>query len=535
MRRVRYLRAPVLRVIDSVAGEGSHRLRNAAIAFAGLGIPVALLLTQLVIAASMQRQSRAAVEAGRAAAASLDHELVLREHAVEGIVANAEQILDGRVKSPVDVVSQLRARPEHGGYTLGWLPGYNAAELCSLMGEGAVPARGSESAREMQMAVALTPSFRVLRARGVEIPWPYYISRRGFLYLCPRAADDAFLWSHDLLKRYGALPAPEPVRADRRRLIWSPVYEDQAGKGLMTTLSGLVTHDGQTVGDVSIDLGVATLLERLGHHGLPDSTLRLLAADGVDMLGPAPLRTRVDPRTVATGAPVQVGDAEVVLCRVPSTGWNVAVVTPRRAMLGRALRESVVYGLMVLFMLACFALLLALARALRMVAAISVRDPLTGVYNRRHFDESMRVELSKARRMGAKLGLAILDVDHFKTYNDRYGHHAGDQALRAVAKALGGGLQRLSDLLFRIGGEEFAVVVYADRAEQVVMLGEKLCAAVRALDLPHTGSPLGRVTISVGATLIDPADDGDGERAYKCADAALYRAKEAGRDRVVRG
>jgi diguanylate cyclase (GGDEF)-like protein len=523
----------LFRAIDSAAGEGSHRLRNVAIAFAGLGLPVALLLTQLVIASSMERQSRVAVEAGRAAAARLDHELALREHAVEVIVANAEQILDGRVKSPVDVVAHLRARPEQGGYSLGWLPGYGAAEVCSLMGEGAVPARGSESAAEMQMAVALTPSFRVLRDRGVEIPWAYYISRRGFLYICPRSADDAFLWSHSLLKRYDLERVG--ARPQANRLVWSPTYQDDAGKGLMTTLSGLVVHEGRTIGDVSIDVGVATLTERLAHHGLPDATLRLLTADGVDVVGAAPRDARINPRAMALNTPARVGDAEVVLCRVPSTGWHVAVVTPRRAMLARALRESLVYGLMAAFVLASIALLLALARALRTLEAISVRDPLTGVYNRRHFDECIRVELSKARRMGAKLGVAILDVDHFKSYNDRYGHHAGDQALRAVAKALGGSLQRLSDLLFRIGGEEFAVIVYADREEQVVKLGEKLCAAVRALDLAHKGSPLGYVTISVGATLVDPVADADPERAYKSADAALYQAKAAGRNRVTRG
>ena len=169
------------------------------------------------------------------------------------------------------------------------------------------------------------------------------------------------------------------------------------------------------------------------------------------------------------------------------------------------------------------------------VAALSVRDPLTGVYNRRHFDACMRIECSKARRVGTRFGVAILDIDHFKAFNDRYGHHAGDQALRAVAQALGASLQRLSDQPFRIGGEEFAVIAHVERAEQMQRLGEKLCAAIRALAIPHAGSPQGVVTISIGATLVDGASDIDAEGAYQQADAALYRAKEAGRDRVVLG
>ena len=88
---------------------------------------------------------------------------------------------------------------------------------------------------------------------------------------------------------------------------------------------------------------------------------------------------------------------------------------------------------------------------------------------------------------------------------------------------------------FRIGGEEFAVIAHVERAEQMERLGEKLCAAVRALAIPHAGSPQGVVTISVGATIVDGARGVDPERAYQQADAALYRAKEAGRDRVMPG
>jgi diguanylate cyclase (GGDEF)-like protein len=518
-----------------LADDVHRHLRSAVIAFALIGLPLAALLTRAVIQSSLSQQSHAAMQAGRMAARELDHELVLREHAVEALVANAEQVMKGRVTSPVEVVGQLRARPNQGGYTLGIPPGYAATEICSLMGEGPVPARGSATVAEMQMAIALTPSFLVLRDRGLEIPWAYYVSRRGFLYICPRAGEDVFLWSHDLLDRYTNPSGTAILRTGGRRLVWSTIYRDTAGKGLMTTLSGLVVDRGAVIGDVSIDLGVATLFDRLARHGLPDSTLHLLAADGTDMLGRAALPGRIDPRVASRAAPVRVGGAEVALRTVRTTGWHVAVVTPRRAMLLRALRESTVYGLLVVFLLASLALLFALANALRTLAALSVRDPLTGVYNRRHFDACMRIECSKVRRVGTRFGVAMLDIDHFKVFNDRYGHHAGDQALRAVAKALGASLQRLSDQPFRIGGEEFAVIAHVERDDQMERLGEKLCAAIRALAIPHAGSPQGVVTISVGATIVDGARGVDPERAYQQADAALYRAKEAGRDRVVPG
>ena len=110
----------------------SQRLRAATIAFVSIALPVSITLTSLDLRSSLRRQSTAATAAGRAATAGLEHEVTLHEHAVEAIVANAEQLLDGRVKPTVDVVDHLT--PSHGGYTMGLLPGCSALEIGSLMG-----------------------------------------------------------------------------------------------------------------------------------------------------------------------------------------------------------------------------------------------------------------------------------------------------------------------------------------------------------------------------------------------------------------
>ena len=525
------MRRPSFRPADDVG----RRLRRVTLGFVGVGLGVAALLLRLVIAASVARQSRAAVEAAREAATALDHELALREHAVEAIVVNAEQILDGRVVPTVEVATHLRPVPERGGFVLTMPAGVEGAETCSLMGEGPVPAAGSEAAAEMRMAVALTPSLHVLQRRGPEIPWAYFVSRRGFLYLCPRVPDGTFLWSHELLLRYERTPpGGAQLRVEGPRRGWSLLYEDEAGKGPMTTLSELVVHDGRRVGDVSVDVSAAMLVARLRGAAVAGASVHLLAPDGSDMLHGAPMPERLGTGVPRTGL-ARLGPADVAVAAMSSTGWRVAVVTPRRAKYLRALRESSAYGLAALFIVASMALLASLAKALRAVHALSVRDALTGVFNRRHFDDCLRYEVARAHRGGLKLGLAILDVDHFKRFNDCYGHHAGDEALRVVARALGSSLQRGGDLLFRVGGEEFAVLACIERDEQLHMLGDKLRAAVRAVDLAHAGSPMGRVTISVGATAIDAASRADVDAVYQQADAALYRAKQAGRDRVVVG
>jgi diguanylate cyclase (GGDEF)-like protein len=513
----------------------SHRLRQTAIGFVLVALPLSLLLTVTALTESLERRRAATRSVGIELSRALQYELLVRQEAVEAIAAQAEELVSGRVRPTQSVVEHLVPVPAHGGYALGSLPSYGPPELGSLMGEGAIPTADSPAAAEMAMAVALTPAFTLLRRNHLEIPWVYYASKRGFLYITPRAPEGEFLWSHDLLERYDGKGANAKVSPTGVRTGWSAVYQDKGGKGLMTTVSRLVVQHGQTIGDLSLDMGVSTLGRILESHTLPDAYLHLLDGDGKAMISPGHLPAQLDVRTAPRREATVVGDAEVWLFEVPPTGWLLAVSSSRRANFLHALGESSVYGLMALFVLASLLLLVALTRALQTLATVSVRDALTGLYNRRHFDSFVEGELAKTRRGGLPVGLALLDVDHFKRYNDRYGHQAGDRVLRAVAEALRSSCKRASDTLFRVGGEEFAVVASVERPEQMAQLCDKICTAVRNLELEHGASPAGRLTISVGMTTIAQANWGGLDDAYQRADQALYRAKEAGRDRVEAG
>jgi diguanylate cyclase (GGDEF)-like protein len=155
-------------------------------------------------------------------------------------------------------------------------------------------------------------------------------------------------------------------------------------------------------------------------------------------------------------------------------------------------------------------------------------DLLTSVLNRRGFEEAFGVELQRLGRTGSPLSVVIGDVDAFKALNDRFGHAAGDAALKAVAGALRGGC-RAVDVVARIGGEEFAILMPATRVKDAVATADRLRAAVSANTDPD-GVPL---TISFGVvTCTDPAD-ADPDRLLRHADAALYAAKASGRDRSV--
>lgn len=176
-------------------------------------------------------------------------------------------------------------------------------------------------------------------------------------------------------------------------------------------------------------------------------------------------------------------------------------------------------------------------RDLQRFRALSNLDGLTAVANRRRFDEVLDIEWRRAHREGLMLSVLMIDIDHFKSYNDRYGHLAGDDALRAVAAALRGSLRRAGDLVARFGGEEFAVILPHTSPTQAAEVGIILCQAVRALRIEHLdGATCKRLTVSIGcAGLADvrAAAPFDSQELLRAADLALYRAKRDGRDRVA--
>ncbi len=171
----------------------------------------------------------------------------------------------------------------------------------------------------------------------------------------------------------------------------------------------------------------------------------------------------------------------------------------------------------------------------RLAEELSITDELTQLFNRRHFNRLLPLELARAARDRRCFGLMLIDVDYFKQYNDSYGHLRGDVVLQAVAGAIGENLKRAGDFAFRVGGEEFAVIVTVDNAVGVVEIAESLRLAIEALNLEHASSDVAdRVTVSIGVKY-ERFDDGpavDAERLYRLADEALYVAKENGRNRV---
>jgi diguanylate cyclase (GGDEF)-like protein/PAS domain S-box-containing protein len=174
-----------------------------------------------------------------------------------------------------------------------------------------------------------------------------------------------------------------------------------------------------------------------------------------------------------------------------------------------------------------------LQSAYRAMETLVVVDALTGIANRRRFDDAIATEWRRALRESSKLSLLLIDADHFKRYNDTYGHVRGDSCLKQIAEAALDIVLRPGDLVARYGGEEFAVILPGTDESGAKAVAEDICQAVRNRRLPHEGNAPGIVTVSIGCATIVPQRGKTAQNLIESADQALYRAKGRGRNRVI--
>lgn len=175
-----------------------------------------------------------------------------------------------------------------------------------------------------------------------------------------------------------------------------------------------------------------------------------------------------------------------------------------------------------------------LKRSRDLLERLTTVDHLTGIHNRRRFDDYLEAEWKRAVREHEPIALIAIDIDHFKAYNDHYGHPSGDRCLAAVASALRSSATRLTDLVARCGGEEFGCILPATDPDGALSIAEDMLRKVADLAIAHERSPVGgQISISLGVTSVLPQPDSSVARLVETADRALYEAKMAGRNRVI--
>jgi diguanylate cyclase (GGDEF)-like protein len=178
------------------------------------------------------------------------------------------------------------------------------------------------------------------------------------------------------------------------------------------------------------------------------------------------------------------------------------------------------------------ALQLSLLKSEQRYRELATADALTGLANRRGFDERLESEWQRAIRAHESVAILLMDVDLFKSYNDIYGHIGGDECLRCIASVIAGALQRSSDRASRFGGEEFAVILPNTELDRALVVAENIRRAVAAMNIPHPCNPHGAQTISIGVAAAIPLQGESAVSLLTQSDHALYRAKDLGRNRV---
>lgn len=174
---------------------------------------------------------------------------------------------------------------------------------------------------------------------------------------------------------------------------------------------------------------------------------------------------------------------------------------------------------------------LAAKQEVRRLEALSMTDGLTQVANRRYFDDFLQAEWRRAAREGSNVGLIMLDIDHFKLFNDQYGHLEGDACLRRIAHCIRDQVQRPRDLVARYGGEEFVMVLPSIHFEGIRVVADRVQMAIQNLKIPHETSPTSTyLTVSMGLAWTEPSCDDDLTTLIEAADEALYSAKASGRN-----
>ncbi len=378
------------------------------------------------------------------------------------------------------------------------------------------------------------------RNRGPENGFPIVFSE-------PPSARNAVLLGYDPSRDSTRGGAMERARDTGEASISGKVtFAGAARAGMIEHVPGFVMvapvfrHDARQLTGVARETDLAGYvlgtfrMQDLLRGILDDGVLQVLDMQVYDEPNSAPANLLIDTRTAWRAAAADSTSAFRRRVAFPVLGRAWTIEFASRPEFDASLAQAQAWGVLVaggVVSLLLFILTLALVASWNRAHALSMRDPLTGLFNRRYLEETMGRELPRARRMGESVGVIVLDIDHFKHLNDTHGHDAGDHVLERTGELLREAT-RGSDIACRFGGEEFAVILPGASLMVARSRADTIRAAIQTMEIELAGELRTPVTVSIGVAAMPPHAQ-DWTYTLRQADKALYTAKQSGRNKVV--
>ncbi|WP_338092290.1 diguanylate cyclase [Leptospira adleri] len=401
----------------------------------------------------------------------------------------------------------------------------------TFTGIGSVHKISSSALKEIEAVMSLGGQFETLAQKQNDVVSAYYLSAQQFLYFTPRIGEAAknFHFKDELYTRPFWVQAEPKTNPDKRQIV-TELYDDIGGRGLMITIAEPVYYRDKFIGVASIDIGLEMMRriletgDGIGESMLIDEHRHVIARsaqEGLEDLQkiqipeiPSETLFRKD-HTYWASFEIKAGEVYLIH-RIEVVDFVLFVLKSLLPIWGLVCALSVV-----------LILYLQLRSSIEQISTLIHTDPLTGIANRRGFLKLTQKSLAISSRHGQTWTILMVDIDHFKSVNDQYGHDEGDKILVRVAKILSACI-RQTDALCRWGGEEFAIFLFGANPEDSVNIAEHLRQEVENHVVLQNGNA---VTLSIGIS------EGRGgkhglEESFSHADQALYRAKTTGRNRV---
>ena len=413
--------------------------------------------------------------------------------------------------------------------------------------------RDHKTLQEMEMSISIIPFFKIIKEQNKMYTWVYYLSSNGFLSLYPYV-DNFKLTPESMQEPYYIEQTPK--YNPKREFKLSPLYQDPISKDIMVTLSEPIYFKDRFLGIVGLDLPIKSQNKFLKRIDTLENTI-FIYNDNLEIIG-SNIKEMKDNTIYKISSFLSkdifniqdtsshlesIGDKYIYKSSFKDIPLHFIYSVDKKSIILSSILNilPIVFVIFILYFINKSNI-----NEKRLKEEINQRkqkelellatvDPLTSLYNRRKFDDILKISYNNAKRNSSSIGILFMDIDYFKLYNDNYGHAKGDECLIEVAKVLKDTVKRSTDYVARYGGEEFVIILIDPDYKSMELLAKNIINAIKEKSIEHKYSKVSEyITLSIGGALVDFSKNSNNnismQKLIKIADDMMYEVKANGRN-----